>query len=158
MSSFETARLLSLSTDKSPEQRAELLETTTLFADVHKTEASAGQSSIPENLDTNYHFTCFVQGPSAQGGEGLRLIELDGRRAGPIDRGASTDLLKVCASFLMECEACFRANTGLSGLLSGRCNVCDGEVCTRRRDRFEHDGAEWHGGRSCFCRCRRRHG
>jgi hypothetical protein len=30
-----------------------------------------------------------------------RLIELDGRRAGPVDRGESTDLLKVCAIFLV---------------------------------------------------------
>jgi hypothetical protein len=27
-----------------------------------------------------------------------RLIELDGGRAGPVDRGKTTDLLKVCKS------------------------------------------------------------
>ena len=47
------------------------------------------------------HFTCFVQAPEASAREAevttnkRRLIELDGRRAGPVDRGESTDLLKV---------------------------------------------------------------
>lgn len=82
-------------------ERAELLETTPLFADVHAAEASSGQSAIPQNLDTDYHFTCFVLAPSeegpgkAKGSEGHRLVELDGRRAGPIDRGPSENLLKV---------------------------------------------------------------
>jgi hypothetical protein len=52
-------------------------------------------------LDTNLHSACFVQAPDASArkaevasGE-YRLIELDGGRAGPVDRGKSTDLLKV---------------------------------------------------------------
>lgn len=91
---------MGLYTEKTPMERAKLLETTALFADVHATEAQSGQSVIPRNLETDYHFTCFVQAPSAEPGQpkgsnGLRLVELDGRRAGPIDRGPSEDLLKV---------------------------------------------------------------
>lgn len=73
-----------------------------MFADIHATEANAGQSAVPTNLDTDYHFTCFVQAPSEHSGSpalkgegGRRLIELDGRRVGPIDRGPSENLLKV---------------------------------------------------------------
>lgn len=84
----------------SPTERAELLEKTPLFADIHANAANTGQSAIPPNLDTDFHFTCFVQAPSIEAGKekgegGHRLIELDGRRAGPIDRGQSEDLLKV---------------------------------------------------------------
>lgn len=85
---------------KTPLERAKLLESTPLFADIHAEEASAGQSAVPTNLDTDYHFTCFVEAPSAEPGQvkgeqGRRLVELDGRRAGPVDRGPCTDLLKV---------------------------------------------------------------
>ncbi|KAJ7801916.1 peptidase C12 ubiquitin carboxyl-terminal hydrolase 1 [Mycena olivaceomarginata] len=62
-----------------------VLETTPLFADIHAQAASSGQSAVPTDLDTNLHFTCFARG----------VVELDGRRNGPIDRGACTDLLAV---------------------------------------------------------------
>ena len=68
------------------------METTTKFAEVHAEEASGGQSSVPQDLSTDYHYTCFVQ---CEGADGKRLVELDGRRTGPVDRGASTDLLKA---------------------------------------------------------------
>jgi hypothetical protein len=71
-----------------------VLETTPLFADIHAQAASSGQSAVPTDLDTNLHFTCFVAAPSPSG-EGPRVVELDGRRNGPIDRGACTDLLAV---------------------------------------------------------------
>ncbi|KAJ7767487.1 hypothetical protein DFH07DRAFT_1011365, partial [Mycena maculata] len=61
-------------------------QSSTLFADIH---AQAGQSAVPTNLDTDLPFTCFVS-------RGKHIIELDGRRTGPIDRGECTDLLKVC--------------------------------------------------------------
>lgn len=67
--------------------------------------------------DTELHFTCFVEAPeedfrkAARKEEiseesmleettGMRLIELDGRRAGPIDHGECKDLLSVRASFV----------------------------------------------------------
>lgn len=66
--------------------------------------------------DTEFHFTCFVEAPEQdfrkaarqeempeesmlEDTTGMRLIELDGRRAGPIDHGECKDLLTVRASF-----------------------------------------------------------
>ena len=96
---------------KTPEERANLLATTTLFANIHAESASTGQSA--PTVDTDLHFTCFVNAPdsdlrkAARGEElsedakgdkvnsGMRLIELDGRRAGPVDHGECKDLLTV---------------------------------------------------------------
>ncbi|EUC67136.1 ubiquitin carboxyl-terminal hydrolase [Rhizoctonia solani AG-3 Rhs1AP] len=68
-----------------------ILEETTLFAKAHIDAATSGQSAVPapDHLDTNLHFTCFVVAPSPETKE-KRLIELDGRRAGPIDHGPLT--------------------------------------------------------------------
>jgi ubiquitin carboxyl-terminal hydrolase L3 len=65
-------------------------------------------------MDTNLHFTCFVKAPDPAAREqqipshavsekvptkttssGMRLIELDGRRSGPVDRGECPDFLQV---------------------------------------------------------------
>ena len=85
---------------KTPEERAKLLETTPLFGSIHDSAASSGQSTLrPEDLETDLHFTCFVKapatGPSKDSLKQWRLIELDGGRIGPIDRGECDDLLKV---------------------------------------------------------------
>ncbi|EIM86603.1 peptidase C12 ubiquitin carboxyl-terminal hydrolase 1 [Stereum hirsutum FP-91666 SS1] len=102
------AKFIDLCKDKSPLERAQILESTPLFASAHASAASSGQTAVPENLDVDLHFTCFVQAPSATArkdqtvtGE-RRLIELDGRREGPIDRGESTDLLKDVAKYVKE--------------------------------------------------------
>ncbi|KIM37413.1 hypothetical protein M413DRAFT_273999 [Hebeloma cylindrosporum] len=102
--------------DKTPEERAEILATTNLFTDIHAESANTGQSA--PNVDTDLHFTCFVQAPDADirkaaRGEdlsedvkgdkvssGMRLIELDGRRAGPVDQGECKDLLTDVANFV----------------------------------------------------------
>ena len=83
--------------DKTPEERAKILETTQVFTDIHADAATSGQTAVPTDLDTNLHFTCFVQAPSIAG---TRLIELDGRRSGPVDRGASTELLAAVAHWV----------------------------------------------------------
>ena len=81
-------------------------------------------------MDTELHFTCFVEAPeadfrriarnrhdedaeeerkeetdeAARGSEpGMRVIELDGRREGPIDHGECKDLLKVSCPFPLAC-------------------------------------------------------
>jgi ubiquitin carboxyl-terminal hydrolase L3 len=86
-------------------ERAKFLESTKIFATIHADIAASGQTAVPNELDTDLHFTCFVQALEASVREDgvlptgeLRLIELDGGRAGPVDRGVSTDLLKVCAA------------------------------------------------------------
>ncbi|KAG6897099.1 hypothetical protein C0992_004031 [Termitomyces sp. T32_za158] len=82
--------LSAITTDKTPEERAKLLETTPLFANIHTEAASGGQTQVPTDLDTDFHFTCFVPAPALRGPKspgGYRILELDGRRAGPVDRG-----------------------------------------------------------------------
>lgn len=87
--------------DKTALDRAKFLESTEIFTDIHAAAAAGGQTAVPEDLNTDLHFTCFVHAPEASIREAeivtgkRRLIELDGGRAGPVDRGESTDLLKV---------------------------------------------------------------
>lgn len=83
-----------------PDKRAKLLETTSLFADIHAEAATAGQTEVPRDLDTDLHFTCFVE--SAHDGTGSRVIELDGRRKGPVDRGQCTNLLSDVARIVKD--------------------------------------------------------
>lgn len=82
-----------------------VLETTPLFANIHAAAATSSQSAVPTNLDTDLHFTCFVAAPSSRGpsseGSSMRIVELDGRRNGPIDRGECTNLLAVCPHLFM---------------------------------------------------------
>ncbi|TFK35186.1 hypothetical protein BDQ12DRAFT_688634 [Crucibulum laeve] len=103
--------------DKSPEERAALLASTKLFSSIHAQSASTGQTAVPSDLNTNLHFTCFVAAPEAefreiakggaspkpdetQDNTGMRLIELDGRRPGPIDHGECKDLLSDVANLV----------------------------------------------------------
>jgi len=99
--------------DKTPEERAKLLETTPLFERIHESAASSGQTAVPQDLDTDLHFTCFVKAPATTIANAApakernqtqkwRLIELDGGRIGPIDRGECTDLLKDAAKYIKE--------------------------------------------------------
>lgn len=53
---------------------------------------------MPANLDTDSHFVAFVQAPDAQDLEKRRIVELDGRRSGPVDLGESKELLAVSPS------------------------------------------------------------
>lgn len=103
-------------------ERAKILSTTPLFAKVHTESASSELNQTAPDLDTELHFTCFVEAPEAdirwiardrdgkdaeedlekereevarKPGTGMRLVELDGRREGPIDHGECKDLLKV---------------------------------------------------------------
>lgn len=98
-------------TDKNPMERSRILETTHLFADIHDEVANQGQTAAPSaDTRTNLHFTCFVEAPSSSSRidgteveEGARrVIELDGRRNGPIDRGASKNFLQDVADFVKK--------------------------------------------------------
>ncbi|KAH9852115.1 cysteine proteinase [Lenzites betulinus] len=108
--------------DKTPEERAKILESTQLFADIHEDAASGGQTSVPTDLHTDLHFTCFVRAPNppsretgqAVGPGGMRLLELDGRRVGPIDRGESTEFLKDVAKFVRNSYVAYTANLNFS--------------------------------------------
>ncbi|KAF4579952.1 ubiquitinyl hydrolase 1 [Pleurotus pulmonarius] len=119
-----------------PDERAHLLETTTLFSHIHADTASQGQSAVTDEvMNTDLHFAAFVAAPEpdlrekastgqgvagiasavvdvvkdgvaavgAQGSSGsadakttgMRLIELDGTRSGPLDRGPCNNFLAV---------------------------------------------------------------
>ncbi|KZT39370.1 peptidase C12, ubiquitin carboxyl-terminal hydrolase 1 [Sistotremastrum suecicum HHB10207 ss-3] len=98
---------------KTPAERSKLLEETDIFASIHLEAAQSGQSSAPSaDEDVNLHYTCFVLAasspassgtdPNAEHGGGTRLVELDGRRVGPVDHGPSTDLLQDAAKVVKD--------------------------------------------------------
>ncbi|PCH44161.1 cysteine proteinase [Wolfiporia cocos MD-104 SS10] len=88
---------------KTPEERAKVLETTTAFADIHAEAAVSGQSTVPDNLtETGQHYTCFLQAPDPRSPQEMRLLELEARRPGVVDRGASVSLLEDVAKFVKE--------------------------------------------------------
>ncbi|KAH9946529.1 peptidase C12, ubiquitin carboxyl-terminal hydrolase [Amylocystis lapponica] len=119
------ARFIDECKDKTPEERAKTLETTPLFANIHAEAASGGQTSVPVDLNTDLHFTCFVKAPSPPREEGIvpdeaaRVIELDGRRQGPIDRGECVDLLQDVARFVREVYVANTASVQFSMLSLG---------------------------------------
>ncbi|OAX37738.1 cysteine proteinase [Rhizopogon vinicolor AM-OR11-026] len=94
--------------DKPPLERAKILEETSLFGQIHTSAATSGQTAVPEDLDTDLHFTCFVRAPDATARQtetqtyGWRVIELDGGRNGPIDRGECTNLLQDVAKYVKD--------------------------------------------------------
>ena len=94
-------RLTQTFKDKTPLERAKLLENDTLFKNIHADTAKTGQTAPPEDLDVDLHFTCFVEAPDASvrtskdAAYSRRLIELDGGRDGPMDHGPVKDFLKV---------------------------------------------------------------
>ncbi|KAI6111814.1 hypothetical protein EDD16DRAFT_1485269 [Pisolithus croceorrhizus] len=92
---------------KTPLERSALLATTPLFASIHSSAAMAGQTDASTaDMQTTLHFTAFVRAPAASArahepkNVEWRLIELDGRREGPIDRGKCSDLLKDAANYV----------------------------------------------------------
>ncbi|TEB22877.1 cysteine proteinase [Coprinellus micaceus] len=68
---------------KNPEERAQLLETRPLFANIHAETAQEGQSA--PNIDTDLHFVCFVAAPDAD----LRKVAKG--QESPTDAAAKTD-------------------------------------------------------------------
>ncbi|KAE9400352.1 peptidase C12, ubiquitin carboxyl-terminal hydrolase 1 [Gymnopus androsaceus JB14] len=96
------AKFVEACKDKIPEERAKFLETTPLFAEIHEETASAGQSAVPTDLDTDLHFSCFVEAEI----EGVpHVVELDGRRVGAMDRGKiedGSDLLTEVAKLVKD--------------------------------------------------------
>ncbi|GJJ11380.1 hypothetical protein Clacol_005612 [Clathrus columnatus] len=87
------ANFLQKSISLSPHERAQLLEKTDLFASIHESTAQMGQSDVPTDLDTNLHFIAYIEAPDPVD-RSSRLLEFDGRRPGPFDRGSCTDFLQ----------------------------------------------------------------
>ncbi|KIJ92788.1 hypothetical protein K443DRAFT_113026, partial [Laccaria amethystina LaAM-08-1] len=119
--------------DKTPEERPHLLETTPLFTSIHAESAESGQN--PPDPDASFHFTCFVAAPEVEfreiassekpvpnaedlaksTGTGMRLVELNGMRVGPVDHGECTDLLVlVRTGYLARNESVYFSLTALA--------------------------------------------
>lgn len=94
----------------SDDERIHLLETNKAFADAHAQAAIAGQSTDADCEHPPHAYTCFIQAHDAStenpklDDSCKRLIELNGGRNGPIDRGPSTDLLRVSKPFIPSCR------------------------------------------------------
>lgn len=155
-----TPRVLPL-TDKTPDERAKTLENFSAIAEIHTQYAQGGQSSVPEDLEVDYHFTCFVVAPEAEvraraaaaptssepdpgaaapagagdavtestdNTSGMRLIELDGTRGGPIDRGECKDLLRVRPIRYKLCCILPKLKTGFVFRVLGRRKLYQNEA------------------------------
>ncbi|KAH8093763.1 hypothetical protein BXZ70DRAFT_380934 [Cristinia sonorae] len=106
------AKFIELCKGKTGSERAKLLESIPTFATIHNKSAEEGQSTVPTgaDLEVDFHYTCFVQAPSPpireeeiEAPEGsMRIIELDGDRVGPLDRGVTTDFLRDVVRFVKE--------------------------------------------------------
>ena len=88
-----------------PLQRSKLLEESAQFAKIHAEAAQSGQSEPPSAyLEPPFAYTCFVQAPSSPDfpDDGKRLVELNGARDGPIDRGVCHNFLEDAAKYIKE--------------------------------------------------------
>lgn len=86
-------RFLKNSASMSPEERGKLLEAQEDLEAAHATAANDGDTAVPGADDEiNLHFVALV---NIEG----RLLELDGRKKGPVDHGSTSDetLLQDCA-------------------------------------------------------------
>lgn len=82
-SGSDLARLLNQAIPLKPTERAEVLYESDALEHAHAAAASQGESTAPSADDSiDLHFVSFVKA-----GDG-HLWELDGRRKGPLDRGA----------------------------------------------------------------------
>jgi len=78
------SKLISDATPLPPVERADLLYNSQALESAHQNAASQGQSIAPDATDNvDLHYVCFVRSESTN-----HLWELDGRRKGPLDRGA----------------------------------------------------------------------
>jgi len=53
-------------TEKTPLERAQSLESTDIFTNIHAGVAAGGQTAVPGDLDTDLHLTRFVEAPEAR--------------------------------------------------------------------------------------------
>ncbi len=82
--SSQLADILAAAEPLPPRARAELLYRSEALQTAHETAAARGDTAAPPaSADVDLHYVCFVK--SARTGH---LWELDGRRRGPLDRGA----------------------------------------------------------------------
>ncbi|PKI85433.1 ubiquitinyl hydrolase 1 [Malassezia vespertilionis] len=95
------AQLLGDAKKLAPAERTTLLAQSKALQSVHAATAQQGQTHAPEPVDdVDLHFVAFVRGADGQ------LLELDGRRTGPVVRDvrvpAQEDLLAKTAEFVQS--------------------------------------------------------
>jgi ubiquitin carboxyl-terminal hydrolase L3 len=98
------SKFISSVSDKTPEERAELMESDADLAKVHEQFASQGQTAAPNAEDKiDQHFIALIPF------EG-KLFELDGAKDGPVehgqisDKGFLVDASKVCQKYIDAAE------------------------------------------------------
>ncbi|WWC70192.1 uncharacterized protein I206_104142 [Kwoniella pini CBS 10737] len=84
----------------SPIDRAKLLDESNFFSEAHLSASQSGQSSIPDDLDVDTHFIAFIEAINENGEK--RIVELDGGREGPFDRGQSENFLEDVAKVVQN--------------------------------------------------------
>lgn len=97
-------KFLAETANMTPEERGNQVEQSQEIADVHEEEARRGQTIPPDaECTTDNHFITFLE-------RGGRLYELDGRKKGPIDHGASSpetfakDVAKLCQKIVAQTD------------------------------------------------------
>ncbi|TCD67604.1 ubiquitinyl hydrolase 1 [Steccherinum ochraceum] len=98
-------------------ERAKILESSNTLAEIHHEAATGGQSITPQLEDkVEFGYTCFVEAPdpSAPGNGKTRIIELDGGRNGPVDKGDCRSFLEDVTSIIQEKFIKLTENAGFS--------------------------------------------
>ena len=92
------AHLLAQARTLSPEARTQLLADSEALRAAHAATAQEGQTAAPDaHADVDLHFVALVRGPHGE------LVELDGRRRGPVERGSCGEsLLQSAAHFVQQ--------------------------------------------------------
>lgn len=67
-----------------PDERTQKLETSTELEQIYSEAARMGETDVSDDPEDeiDFHFVCFVKG-----NEGTAVVELDGDRPGPVQRG-----------------------------------------------------------------------
>eukprot|EP00923_Selenidium_pygospionis_P007828 GHVN01013309.1.p1 GENE.GHVN01013309.1~~GHVN01013309.1.p1 ORF type:complete len:233 (-),score=38.21 GHVN01013309.1:90-788(-) len=82
--------------DMTPQERAKALESDNLLESAHQTAARESSVKLPAiGEEVNHHFVSFVEK------DGF-LIELDGRRPFPLNRGKTDSLLKDAVAYIKK--------------------------------------------------------
>ncbi|TID25704.1 DNA-directed RNA polymerase [Venturia nashicola] len=93
----DLAKLIAGAIPLKPDARADLLYESEVLESAHQSAASTGDTSAPSADDrVDLHFVCFVKT------EDNHLWEMDGRRKGPLDRGALAEDEDVLSEKALE--------------------------------------------------------
>lgn len=102
------AKIVAETKDLSPAERAEYLENSEMLENAHAAVAGQGETEAPEATDEiEFHYVCLA----AKDGE---LVELDGRRKGPVFRGKLDGEDVLCPAGLKVIQEFMQRESGNS--------------------------------------------